>query len=459
MGFLLANCQVISSAVAQDPFHSSFSYGDPNELGHDKRIPPNNALNSVNLVRSMNQYRKERAGRGVNARQAWMSVDIATIQKNFKIYQRALKPTVCAAVLKSNAYGFGAAKIAPALYSVGARHFFVSTIPEAIEIAAAIANVPERDLVSAINDNANKRVPSYDKSGYNIFVLSRCSDDWLSMYKFKFIPSLNSLNEVHRYNEFAKSQKEVLPAVLHIDTGMNSYAVNPRDFSKFCTSHKNCEFKFIEWRYFMSHPVSMDPENYTSGVQRQRVLGIRGMFPNIPFSFASSYWTKYGLSTGRDWLFDMVRIGSGLYGIGECLDGVKFCAKLKVKILQIQDVPKDVPVGYESNYIPQHDMRIAIIACGYQQGLMHNGDVRIGRDTASIIDLCQNTAFVDVTHIKNVTTCDVASIEGEHLRTCAEMHCRSIETGIERVWIEDSFTRDESTETVSPPTTPSVHEK
>src|SRR5271166_3007257 len=61
-----------------------------------------------------------------------LSIDLAAIRANYRLLRQRLEGTVCAAVVKADAYGLGAAKVAPALAAEGCRHFFVAHLEEAI---------------------------------------------------------------------------------------------------------------------------------------------------------------------------------------------------------------------------------------------------------------------------------------------------------------------------------------
>ena len=49
-------------------------------------------------------------------------------------------PAACAAVVKANAYGLGAAPVALALMGVGCRRFFVATLDEGIALRATLGD-------------------------------------------------------------------------------------------------------------------------------------------------------------------------------------------------------------------------------------------------------------------------------------------------------------------------------
>ena len=65
---------------------------------------------------------------------AVLSIDLAAIRDNWQLLRGRLGRTDCAAVVKADAYGLGAARVAPVLAAAGCRHFFVAHLDEAIAL-------------------------------------------------------------------------------------------------------------------------------------------------------------------------------------------------------------------------------------------------------------------------------------------------------------------------------------
>jgi alanine racemase len=65
---------------------------------------------------------------------AVLCIDLAAIIVNWRLLLRRVTTSECAAVVKADAYGLGAAEVAPALFAAGCRHFFVATLDEGIAL-------------------------------------------------------------------------------------------------------------------------------------------------------------------------------------------------------------------------------------------------------------------------------------------------------------------------------------
>src|SRR5215813_13570152 len=61
---------------------------------------------------------------------AILTIDLAAIAENYRMLAAKVAPAECAGVVKADAYGLGAAKVAPALQRAGCRAFFVATLAE-----------------------------------------------------------------------------------------------------------------------------------------------------------------------------------------------------------------------------------------------------------------------------------------------------------------------------------------
>src|SRR6187399_56815 len=74
-----------------------------------------------------------------------LEIHLDAIARNYLLLKKKLKTGAdCAAVVKADAYGLGAAPIARALFDQGCRHFFVAHFDEA---AALRPSLPEKDAI------------------------------------------------------------------------------------------------------------------------------------------------------------------------------------------------------------------------------------------------------------------------------------------------------------------------
>ncbi len=65
---------------------------------------------------------------------ALLTIDLDAIRANYRLLREKLGGTACAAVVKADAYGLGADRVAPALAADGCTNFFVAHLDEAIAL-------------------------------------------------------------------------------------------------------------------------------------------------------------------------------------------------------------------------------------------------------------------------------------------------------------------------------------
>lgn len=70
--------------------------------------------------------------------QAILTIDLDALVANWRRLRDLAPGAECAAVVKANAYGLGAARVGPALSAAGCRRFFVAHSAEALALRAAL---------------------------------------------------------------------------------------------------------------------------------------------------------------------------------------------------------------------------------------------------------------------------------------------------------------------------------
>src|SRR5271163_3315509 len=126
----------------------------------------------------------------VNRAGAILEIDLAGIEANWRLLARRVEPGECAAVVKADAYGLGAALVAPALATAGCRQFFVATIDEGIALRAVL---PESAEIVVFNG-----------------LLPGCADDF---FEFRLVPVLNDPGQIADWRSAALRRGQG-PAIL-----------------------------------------------------------------------------------------------------------------------------------------------------------------------------------------------------------------------------------------------------
>lgn len=112
-----------------------------------------------------------------------------------------------------------------------------------------------------------------------------------------------------------------------------------------------------------------------------------------------------GILLGRDYHFDLVRPGVGLYG-GEPFIEARPVVTLSLPVVQIRDVRPGESVGYGYSWTATRPSRVATVAAGYADGLtralMRDGKLRLwagDRSCPVIGRISMDLITVDVTDL------------------------------------------------------------
>jgi alanine racemase len=282
---------------------------------------------------------------------AVLDIDLAAIAANWRFLAATVAPARCAAVVKANGYGLGAAPVAAALLAAGCRHFYVATLDEGIALRAALGADP---AIAVLNG------PPPGATGD--FVDNR------------LIPVLNHPGQIECWQQEA-ARRGGLPAILHIDTGLARLGLSPADFAALADQPGRAGA--VRWCGLVSHLACADTSDHPlNREQRARFLAARRRWPEVPASLAASS----GIFLGADFHFAEVRPGAALYGVNPCPgtpNPMRPCVRLHARILQLRQIDRGEPVGYGAAHVMDRPALLAIVAVGYADGwlrsLSHRG--------------------------------------------------------------------------------------
>ncbi|MCQ8242018.1 alanine racemase [Acetobacteraceae bacterium KSS12] len=260
-------------------------------------------------------------------------------------------PAACAAVVKADGYGLGAARVAAALSAAGCRCFFVAHLAEAVALRDVLGPEP---VVQVLNGLPPGTEPVFVHRGL-----------W---------PVLNSLDQVERWHHHARAAGRPLPASLQLDTGMSRFGLPSPDLDRLAAHPAMLEG--IDLRLVMSHlGCADDPADERNEQQRLLFERLRATLPAVPASLAASS----GIFLGRRFHLDLVRPGAALYGVppqNGSPNPMRPVVRLEGRVVQLRAVPAGAWVGYGARFEAVAPMRIATVAVGYADGFLRAGGGR-----------------------------------------------------------------------------------
>ena len=276
---------------------------------------------------------------------AHLTIDLEALKENYRLLRDKAAPAECAAAVKANAYGLGIERVGPALYAAGCRHFFVALPGEGITLRKLLPDA-------------------------RIYILAGLLPETEAAYlEYDLEPVLNSLHDARLWSAYAADHGP-LRALLHLDTGITRLGLLEGEIQELTANPgllENIEIDFV-----MSHLACADtPDHPLNREQLERLHYFRTLLPeklrNTPVSFANSA----GIFLGSDYHFDMVRPGIALYGgnpYGGTPNPMREVVHLQGRILQVQDVDSEFPVGYGATFRAEKLSRIATVSVGYADG-------------------------------------------------------------------------------------------
>jgi len=328
------------------------------------------------------------------SRPAKAIIHLDALKHNFHVVSHLVDSRIVG-VVKSNAYGHGAIRVAQALEKEGIDALAVACIEEAIDLRENGIKVP-------------------------IILLEGCfeSHELPLVEEYKLITLLQNSEQVDMLLTYKAQQP--LDIWMKIDSGMHRLGFSPNVFLREYARVKN--HALINKIVLATHFSCADnPENpYTlSQITRFKQI-INGL--NEPVSLSSSAAILHNYNTQDDW----VRPGIMLTGVSpfanrpDLQSQLKPVMELTASIIAIKELPEGCPVGYGNTYITQAPTRIGIVAIGYGDGypqhLPTGTPVLVNNVKAHTLGrVSMDTIGIDLTHIPNVNIGTPVTLWGPNL--------------------------------------------
>ncbi|MEX2450169.1 MAG: alanine racemase [Rhodospirillales bacterium] len=293
---------------------------------------------------------------------AILTIDLDAIAENYKLLRGTFTGGECAAVVKADAYGLGAGKVAPALARAGCETFFVAQLQEGIDLRAI---VPAADI-----HVLNGLLPGTE----SVFA------------EYRLVPVLNSLGNIESWKRFLGTQPPgaVPPADIHLDSGMLRLGLPPEEIAVLAREPDRLDG--VPLAVILSHLACAAELEHP--LNPQHLAAFKEDLAKLPTARVS-FCGSSAIFLGPDYHFDLARPGAALYGINP-LPGrpnpMRQTVRLQGKILQVRDVDTPQTVGYGATHRITRKGKIATVAVGYADGFFRTlgnrgcgyiGDIRV----------------------------------------------------------------------------------
>lgn len=315
---------------------------------------------------------------------ALLDIDLGAVAANWRLIRARVAPALCAGVVKADAYGLGLERVAPVLAAAGCRVFFVAQLEEGLRLRRLLPEAAIGCLGGVLAGTEAEHVAD------------------------RVVPVLNHPGEIGRWQATAGRLGRRLPALVHLDTGMNRLGLAPAEQEALAQAPERLEgLSVCAW---LSHLACADePDNPMSEAQAER---LRAMLARLPPAPMVSLANSFGVFRSRELHFQLVRPGCALYGINPTPGRPNPMApvvRLVARVLQVRAVDSPMSVGYGATHSVAGKGKIATIAVGYADGYLRSlsGRGRVffqGRGAPVVGRVSMDLITADVTHLPESLT-------------------------------------------------------
>lgn len=264
------------------------------------------------------------------------------------------------AVVKTNGYGLGIVEYTKFLIDNGIDFFAVSTIEETLKLREA--GIKEK-----------------------LLMLSSTSieEDVRTLVENNVILTIGSKESAELADKIGQELGKKIKAHIKIDTGFGRYGFvynNREEMIQTIKSLKNIKiegtFTHFSNAYYDDKYTKLQFDRFMDCIE---VLKMNDIETGMLHVCNTSAFIKF-----PNMHLNAVRIGSGFTGKISFKNsmGLRKIGYLKANVAEIRELPKGFNVGYSNVYTTKQDTEIAIIPCGYADGV----NVETGRDMFRLID-------------------------------------------------------------------------
>lgn len=336
----------------------------------------------------------------------WAEVDMESVRHNFNTIRGALPPSVkLCCVVKANAYGHGACKLAPLYEEWGADWFAVSNIREALQLRRYGVTRPVL-ILGYTHESCAALLAEYG--------ISQC---------------VHSAAYGRLLSDAATAMGVRVNIHIKLDTGMGrlGFQVPGVGEDSVAGAAAVCRLPGLVPEGVFTHFACADEGEAGDDFSRRqadRFVTALNAFKAEGITFAIRHAANSAaLSDHPECRLDMVRAGIVLYGLqpsGELRQPLSLrpAMSLKSTVSHVKTVAPGATVSYGRTFTAQQEMTIATVPIGYADGFWRqNGTAGVtlavrGQRAPILGRVCMDQLMLDVTHIPGVAMGDEVTVFG-----------------------------------------------
>ncbi len=316
-------------------------------------------------------------------RGAWVEVDLNAIVHNIVIARKRIgMQRQLMAVVKADAYGHGAIRVAETALRAGADQLAVSSVEEGVELRDAGVTAP----ILILSQPPMRTIP---------FLLA-----------YDLMPTVTTQDFALALGEEADLHGMVAKYHLAIDSGMNRIGVfylDVVDFMEAINFHRGLQCAGV----FTHFATADDVSDWDFRVQLKRFRESLQLLQNARVDYGLVHCANSAaIQRYPECYFDMVRIGITMYGLAPSKvlrerDKLQPAMAVKAQISFVKEPQMGEGVSYGFNYRVAKPVQIATVPIGYADGVRRNlsGRMKVlfrGRPCRQVGNICMDQMMIEI---------------------------------------------------------------
>lgn len=331
-------------------------------------------------------------------KRTWIDIDLDKLTANYRTACRLAPNALVTCVIKSNAYGHGAVRVAQALQQAGCISFAVSCAREALELRKH--GVSGEILVMGLTEKA---------------ILPQVIREDITL-------TAGSVQDILNIEEAAAVLNRPVSVQLKADTGFHRLGVACAEEMADEIAQAAAALRFAKLEGLFSHLGLVTQERDV--MQHDRLMRMHGWLKQRGVMLKDVHiCDSIGLVRYPEWHHSRVRVGAMLFGVRPSRsEHMPFedheTLVFRTAVSRIHEVKAGEVVGYGDDMFLDYDARIATLCVGYGDGYPRclsngRGKVWLHGKLAQVVGLvCMDQMMVDVTNIPEAQEGDTVDLLG-----------------------------------------------
>ena len=344
-------------------------------------------------------------------KRTWAEISLENIRHNYQSIRKAI-PASCRflGVVKADAYGHGALKVASLLEENGADYLAVSCLDEALELRAGGILMP-------------------------ILILGHTPCEYTAALIDNHITqTVTCLAKAEEYSAMAAKLGKTLKVHMKVDTGMSRLGfLCDGSLSEDGITHiaSSCLLPGLKAEGIYTHfAVSDEPGEENRAYTLRQFDLFMHVICELQEKYGIEFEIRHCANSGAvvnypEMTLDMVRPGLLLYGYGDSSGklGLKPCMRFVTTVSTIKHYEPGTFISYGRRFETTRRTRVGVLSVGYADGLPRTASGKCAfhtpyGDTPQLGSICMDMCMADLTDLHDVEVGDEVELFGENCDIC-----------------------------------------